>query len=194
MMRVIGLLLLLPVALLVLARVSSASHITEMVDVTGDGAGNGLDEPNDVAVDSNGNVYVTGYRSDNVLKISPDGTVAEVLDSSSHGNTFNSPLSIAVDPSNNLYVSAHGLDTGDEPFVIKVTPTGTITSLIDETGDGSGNTLGSPQDVALDASGMSISRAPGPTTSSKSHRVESSLRSSTQPGMAAGTSSTIRLP
>ena len=60
--------LLLPVALLVLARAASASHgATEIIDATGDGAGNPLDRASSVAVHPSGNVYVTGLDSDGAL-------------------------------------------------------------------------------------------------------------------------------
>ena len=45
----------------------STSQITEIIDATGDGAGNTLLVPFDVAVD--GNVYVTGFSSDNTFRI-----------------------------------------------------------------------------------------------------------------------------
>jgi DNA-binding beta-propeller fold protein YncE len=43
--------------------------ITEIIDSTGDGGGNALNEPFGVAVDSSDNVYVTAHMSDNAFKI-----------------------------------------------------------------------------------------------------------------------------
>ncbi|MEZ5215129.1 MAG: hypothetical protein R2715_00730 [Ilumatobacteraceae bacterium] len=48
-------------------RVSPAGVITEIIDATGDGAGNRSADPR-VAVDGAGNVYVTGVFSDNVFR------------------------------------------------------------------------------------------------------------------------------
>ncbi len=46
-----------------------ASEITEIIDETGDGAGNPPYGPRGVAVDSSGSVYVSGHLSDNVFRI-----------------------------------------------------------------------------------------------------------------------------
>ncbi|MFQ5424130.1 MAG: hypothetical protein ACE5F9_09130 [Phycisphaerae bacterium] len=46
-----------------------AQTITEIIDATGDGAGNGLGQPFGVAVDAAGNTYVTGASSHNAFKI-----------------------------------------------------------------------------------------------------------------------------
>ncbi len=59
----------LSLAFAVLVPSIGAAQITEIIDATGDGAGNPLDAPAGVAVDGSGNVYVTGYFSDNAFKI-----------------------------------------------------------------------------------------------------------------------------
>ena len=41
----------------------------EIIDATGDGSGNTLDNPRGVATDSAGNVFVSGFFSDNVFKL-----------------------------------------------------------------------------------------------------------------------------
>jgi hypothetical protein len=64
--------MMLAVAVLALASPSNAQYvITEIIDSTGDGGGNTLENPPDVAVDSSGTVYVAGYLSDNAFKIQP---------------------------------------------------------------------------------------------------------------------------
>ena len=48
--------------------------ITEIIDASGDGAGNPLANPFGVAVDGAGNVYVSGVgSSDNAFQITPGG-------------------------------------------------------------------------------------------------------------------------
>ena len=51
-------------------KITSAGAITQIIDSTGDGAGNTLDSPyGGIAVDCVGGVYVTGLDSDNAFKI-----------------------------------------------------------------------------------------------------------------------------
>ncbi len=50
---------------------AAAQTITEIIDATGDGAGNVLNGPRLIAVDAAGNAYVTGFDSDNAFKITP---------------------------------------------------------------------------------------------------------------------------
>ena len=45
--------------------------ITEIIDLTGDGARNNLSGPVRIHVDSAGNVYVAGFLSSNAFKIRP---------------------------------------------------------------------------------------------------------------------------
>ena len=69
-----------------------------------------------VAVDSSGNVYVTGENSDNVFKIATPGTcsttgtpctITKIIDSTGDGggNTLDRPQFVAVDSGANVYVS-----------------------------------------------------------------------------------------
>jgi len=52
---------------------AAAQTITEIIDVTGDGTGNGFLASLGIAVDAAGNAYVTGRDSDNTFKITPAG-------------------------------------------------------------------------------------------------------------------------
>ncbi len=127
-----------------------AAQTTEIIDSTGDGGGNFLDDTYAVAVDSGGNVYLTGAQTDNAFKIGPGGTITEIIDSTGDGsgNSLDYPDGIAVDSSGNVYVTGAFSDNA-----FKITPGGTITEIIDLTGDTGGNGLNQPEGVAVDSSG-----------------------------------------
>jgi len=76
---------LLAVFLVTLASAAQAQTITEIIDATGDGTGNTMEGPNDVAVDSSGNVYLAGRDSDNAFKITPGGVITEIIDATGDG-------------------------------------------------------------------------------------------------------------
>jgi hypothetical protein len=78
----------------------------------GDGAGNHLLYPTSVAVDSSGNVYVTGEDSDNAFQITPGGTITQIIDQTGDGlgNTLDQPKGVAVDSNGNVYVAGSGSD------------------------------------------------------------------------------------
>jgi hypothetical protein len=61
---------------------SDALIVTEIVDQTGDGEGNGLDQPWDIALDSAGNGFVSSVTgpTSSVFRIGPGGTVTEYED------------------------------------------------------------------------------------------------------------------
>ena len=52
--------------------------ISEIIDSSGDGAGNSLDGSEGLTVDSAQNVYVVGKTSNNVFKITPAGVITEI--------------------------------------------------------------------------------------------------------------------
>ena len=58
------------------------AQVTEIIDSTGDGMGNGLDSPTDIAVDGSGNAFVVGPFSLNAFMIESAGSVAEIIDES----------------------------------------------------------------------------------------------------------------
>ena len=122
--------------------------ITEIIDSAGDGA-NGLANPFDIAVDAVGNVYVAGAGSNNAFKITPGGTITEIITSAGDGggNTLDNPNGIAVDAAGNVYVTGQ---ISNNAF--KITPGGTITEIIDSAGDGA-NGLSFAIGIAVDAAG-----------------------------------------
>jgi hypothetical protein len=110
-------------------RPARPSTVSQVLDSTGDGEANGLDVGLAIVADSSDNIFVTGVRSNNVLKITPAGVVSEIIDrdgtGSNAGGLLISPHSIAVDRFDNVYVA--GLDSNN---VLKITPIGTISRII----------------------------------------------------------------
>ena len=93
-----------------------AQTITEIIDSTGDGSGNGLNVSEGVALDSAGNVFVAGRNSVNVFKIATPGscstsgtpcTISLILDSTGDGagNTLSGSFGVAGDAAGNAYVA-----------------------------------------------------------------------------------------
>jgi len=133
--------------------------ITEILDSTGDGAGNTVGVANGVATDSSGNVFLAASVSSNVFKIATPGTcstngplcvITEILDSTGDGagNTFSNPFNVATDSSGNVFAVGVSSDN-----VFKITPAGVKTQIIGPTGDGAGNILDDPFNAATDSSG-----------------------------------------
>jgi serine/threonine protein kinase/tetratricopeptide (TPR) repeat protein len=124
-------------------------------------------EPNDVKVDSAGNLYVADLLNDTIRKVTPVGTnwvvttlvgkagVEGCADGTNSGALFNRPYFLALDSAGNLYV----VDTWNDT-IRKVTPVGTnwvVTTLAGSPGlFGSANGTGSaarfwgPNGLAVD--------------------------------------------
>ena len=65
---------------------ASAQYVvSEIIDASGDGAGHGLDTSGGIAMDSAGNVYVAGFVSKNVFKITPAGVITQIIDATGDG-------------------------------------------------------------------------------------------------------------
>ena len=100
------------------ASIAYATFLTpvEIIDSTGDGAGNTLNDPFGVATDSSGNVFVAGEGSNNVFKITPGGTITEIIDSTGDGggNTLANIRGIATKSSVAVSVSGLGTETNPE--------------------------------------------------------------------------------
>ena len=136
-----------------------AQIITEIIDSTGDGTHTFI-SPFGAAVDGAGIVYVTGGWSHNVFKITPGGTISQIIDCNVNRpideiidcagpgtKLFEQPFSVAVDGAGNVYVAG---DISDNAF--KIEPDGTITKIIDQDGDGT-NLFDAPIGVAVDGAG-----------------------------------------
>jgi len=106
-----------------------------------DGAGSDarFNGPISVAVDREGNVYVSEYLQNSIRKITPGGevtTVAGVSDEPgwADGNgsqaRFQNPFGVAVDGEGNIFVA----DTFNH-LIRKITPTGQVSTLLGVAGD-----------------------------------------------------------
>jgi len=125
------------------ANPSEAPTITEIIDPTGDGAGNPLGNPYGIASDGSGNVYVSGDATNNAFKITPGGVITEIIDATGDGagNTLLGADGIAADEAGNVYVA------GSVSWnAFKITPGGTITEII----NGTENSLLYPFGIAVD--------------------------------------------
>jgi serine/threonine-protein kinase len=95
-----------------------------------------LSEPTGVAVDSQGDLYVADTGGNEILEITPSGSVTPL----GVAATFNRPAGVAVDASGNVYVA----DTGDNE-IREISAAGTMQTLA--------SGLRSPQGVAVDSAG-----------------------------------------
>ncbi len=129
-----------------------------------------FNHPSDVAVDTNGNVYVSDWNNNTIRKVTPLGTnwVVTTLaglagssgsaDGTNSAARFNGPSSVAVDSAGNVYVSAWNNNT-----IRKVTPLGTnwvvttLAGLAGSSGSADGTNsparFNAPADAAVDSGG-----------------------------------------
>ncbi len=131
-------------------KITPDGMVAQVIDAAGDGQGNPLLLTGDVAVDGQGNVYVSGRASNNVFRVAPDGTVTEIIDASGDGlgNALAGPWAVAADAAGNAYVAGYASDN-----VFRIAADGTIVELIDANGDGAGNPLDFPFGLATDVAG-----------------------------------------
>jgi streptogramin lyase len=131
-------------------KVTPGGTVTEIIDESGDGGGNDLQNPRGIVVDDAGNIFVAGQGSNNVFKIRPSGTITEIIDYTGDGagNSLFDPFDLVTDEAGSVYVS-----TDFSRNVLRFDPDSTITMIISSTGDGLGNGLGGARALAIDAYG-----------------------------------------
>jgi hypothetical protein len=130
----------------------------------GVGAAARLNEPNGVAVDVAGNVYVADTFNDTIREITAGGVVTTLagtagvpgsVDGVGTAALFNDPTAVAVDDAGNIYVADAGNDT-----IREIAPGGVVTTLAGTAGvadsvDGKGALarFNHPSSVAVDGEG-----------------------------------------
>jgi len=118
--------------------------------------------PNGIAVDLSGNVYVTETNNLKIRKISKDGVVSTFAGSGNYGSTdgigtaasFCGPIGVAVDTMGTVYVADYN---GNK--IRKITSAGMVTTLAGSGNYGSADGIGTsasfygPHSIAVDVSG-----------------------------------------
>jgi sugar lactone lactonase YvrE len=152
-------------------KVSPAGVVTTLAGTGSSGSNDGagavatFKNPQGLAVDSSGNVYVADYGNYKIRKVSPAGVVTTLAGSGAYGHadgtgataSFYYPKSVAVDGSGNVYVA----DTSNY-MIRKISPAGVVTTLAGSSsysysstdGTGTSATFASPASVAVDSSGI----------------------------------------
>ncbi len=120
-------------------------------------------EPNGMAIDSSGNLYVAESANNTVRKITPAGVVTTLAGTAGQSGLtdgigiaarFSVPFDVAVDSAGNVYVCDHG-----NHAIRKITSAGVVSTLAgngtggNKDGTGTAASFRYPSGVAVDASG-----------------------------------------
>jgi DNA-binding beta-propeller fold protein YncE len=104
--------------------------------------------PSDIAIDSNGNVYVADSENDRIQKFSSSGTFITKWGSEGSGDgEFNNPDGIAIDAQGNVYVA-----DSENDRIQKFSSSGTFITKWGSEGSGDGE-FNNPTGIAIDAQG-----------------------------------------
>ncbi len=121
-----------------------------------------FDNPSGIAVDTEGNLYVSDWANDLIRKISPTGVITNLAGNGDRGSkdgvgasaSFYLPGGLTTDSAGNIFVA----DTYNN-MIRKISPQGVVTTLAGNTHPGSANGKGTaasfahPAGVAIDAEG-----------------------------------------
>ncbi|HEY9722909.1 MAG TPA: NHL repeat-containing protein [Oscillatoriaceae cyanobacterium] len=142
--------------------VSTLAGSTTAGSADGVGTEAGFYQPNGVAVDASGTVYVADAGNNEIRKITPDGLVTTLAGSMTSGSAdgtgsaahFDQPYGVAVDASGNVYVADQNNNA-----IRKITPAGVVTTLAGSSsagsadGSGAAASFNAPCALAVDVSG-----------------------------------------
>jgi sugar lactone lactonase YvrE len=150
--------------------ISASGTVTTLAGLAGSaGAVNGtgsaarFEDPQNLAIDSAGNLYVADGKGNTIRKVTPAGVVTTLAGSGSSGSAngtgtaaqFNNPTGVTVDPFGNVFVADYGNNT-----VRMVTPAGVVSTLAGQAGrsgstDGAGSAarFNGPSGIGIDGSG-----------------------------------------
>ena len=158
--------------------------ITRILDSTGDGT-HPFSQPESLAADADGNVYVAGFATNNVFQVTPTSvvkqiassisadvvasepngtayvggkfkvfkiagsTMTQLMDATGDGtHAFNTVGGLFVTTDGTVYVTGQSSNN-----VFKIASTGTVSQILDATGDGAGHALTSPGGIGVDTAG-----------------------------------------
>lgn len=89
-----------------------------------------LKEPTALAIDSAGTLYIADTGNHRVRKVDPSGRITTVAGPGQAGFGLDRPMGLAVDPAGNVYIADVGPpETAGHPQVLKVDPSGTMTTV-----------------------------------------------------------------